>query len=88
MVALEVPYYTNVPFLFGDGQAVQYSLKPRRRGRSRIPVRPSDNYLPEAMARTLADGDWGVRLHGPGPDRPHLMRSRTPPSTGPKHLSP
>ena len=29
---LEVQYYSNVPFLLGDGQAVQYSLKPTPRG--------------------------------------------------------
>jgi hypothetical protein len=55
---LEVQYYSNVPFLLGEGQAVQYSLKPRRRGRTRIPARPSENYLREAMVRTLARGDW------------------------------
>lgn len=55
---LETPYYSNVPFLLGEGQAVQYSLQPRSSARSRIPARPSPNYLREAMARTLGKGEW------------------------------
>lgn len=55
---LEVQYYSNVPFLLGQGQAVQYSLKPRSPARSRIPARPSENYLHEAMVRTLKTGAW------------------------------
>jgi hypothetical protein len=37
---LEVQYYSNVPFLLGEGRAVQYSLKPRSRPRTRIPRTP------------------------------------------------
>jgi hypothetical protein len=55
---LEVQYYSNVPFLLGQGQAVQYSLKPRSPARSRIPARPSENYLHEAVVRTLKAGAW------------------------------
>jgi hypothetical protein len=55
---LEVQYYSNVPFLLGQGQAVQYSLKPRSPARSRIPARPSENYLHEAVVRTLEAGAW------------------------------
>jgi hypothetical protein len=57
---LEVQYYSNVPFLLGDGQAVEYSLKPVRAGDSRIPVRPAENYLRDAMVRTLANGNWAM----------------------------
>ena len=55
---LECQYYSNVPFLLGDDQAVQYSLKPRSAHRTRIPARPSPNYLREAMIATLDRGDW------------------------------
>ena len=55
---LEVQYYSNVPFLLGERQAVQYSLKPRLPGSSKIPSRPADNYLRDAMVRTLSAGDW------------------------------
>ena len=55
---LETRYYSNVPFLLGDGQAVQYSLRPQSPRRTRIPARPSPNYLREALVDTLAHEDW------------------------------
>jgi hypothetical protein len=55
---LEVQYYSNVPFLLGEGQAVQYSLRPCVRGTSRIPSRPGENYLRDAMVKTLSTGEW------------------------------
>lgn len=54
---LETPYWSCVPYLLGEGQAMQYSFRPAATTRSRVPGlpgRPSDNYLREAMARTLA----------------------------------
>ena len=53
---LETPYWGCVPYLLGEGQAMQYSFRPTAATRSRVPGlpgRPSDNYLREAMARTL-----------------------------------
>ena len=55
---LEVQYYSNVPFLLGEGQAVEYSLKPCSPHRSRIPARPGENYLRDAMVRTLNEQEW------------------------------
>ena len=55
---LEVQYYSNVPFLLGAGQAVEYSLKPCLPGRTPIPARPAENYLRDAMIRTLDAGPW------------------------------
>jgi hypothetical protein len=55
---LETRYYSNVPFLLGEGQAVQYSIVPTSAALTPIPARPSPNYLREAMVRTLAEGDW------------------------------
>jgi hypothetical protein len=52
---LEVPYYSCVPYLFGPGRAVQYALRPRSPERTPIPANPSDDYLREAMAATLAE---------------------------------
>ncbi len=56
---LETAYWSCVPHLLGEGQAMQYSFRPTAATRSRIPGlpgRPSDNYLREAMAATLAAG--------------------------------
>jgi hypothetical protein len=55
---LEIQYYSNVPFLLGPDQAVQYSLRPRSSARTRIPSKPGENYLRDAMAATLGQGDW------------------------------
>ncbi len=55
---LECRYWSTVPFLLGDDQAVQYSLRPCSSLRTRIPARPSPNYLREAMVATLERGDW------------------------------
>ena len=56
---LETPYWSCVPYLLGEGQAMQYAFRPVAATRSRIPGlpgRPSDNYLREAVARTLTQG--------------------------------
>jgi hypothetical protein len=55
---LEAQYYSNVPFLLGEGQAIEYSLRPTSNRRSRIPSVPSENYLRDSMVRTLRRGDW------------------------------
>ena len=54
---LEVPYYSCTPILFGEGRAVQFTVRPRVRGRIKVPRDPSPNYLREAMVRTLASED-------------------------------
>ena len=77
-----------MPFLLGEGQAVQYSLKPRRRGPSRIPVHPSENYLREAMVRTLAEGDWEFDFMVQVQTDPHLMPIENASVHWPEHLSP
>ena len=57
---LEVQYYSNVPFLLGPGQAVQYSLKPSSPGQTKIPRHPAENYLRDAMIKTLDAGEWNL----------------------------
>jgi hypothetical protein len=57
---LESEYYSCVPYLLGDGQAMQYSFRPRLETRTRVPrlpLRPPDNYLRDAMIATLAERD-------------------------------
>lgn len=51
---LELPYYSCTPILFGEGRAVQFTVRPRIRGETRVPRNPSPNYLREAMVKTLA----------------------------------
>ena len=57
---LEDRYFSCVPYLLGEGQAMQYSFHSRRRKRSRVPrlpLRPPDDYLREAMVKTLGEED-------------------------------
>jgi len=54
---LESQLYSCTPFLHGEGQAVHYSVKPRSSRQSPIPVFASDNYLREALIRTLSQED-------------------------------
>jgi hypothetical protein len=85
---LEVQYYSNVPFLLGDDQAVQYSLKPAQPSRSRIPVRPAENYLRDAMVRTLAEGEWPMDFMVQAQTDPHLMPIEDATVKWPEKLSP
>lgn len=85
---LEPRYYSNVPFLLGDGQAVQYSLRPRSSARTRIPVRASDNYLREAMARTLAKGPWSFDFMVQTQTDAHRMPIENATVKWPEKLSP
>ena len=81
---LEDQYYSNVPFLLGEGQAVQYSLKPTQRG----PQPHPDAAVGELPARRDGEdphrGRVGDGLHGAGADRsaPHADRERVRPLAG------
>jgi hypothetical protein len=60
-------YWSCVPYLLGDGQAMMYSVYPRStvpRAIPRLPLRPPDNYLRDNMVRTLAtqDVDFDIML--------------------------
>lgn len=57
---LESEYFSCVPYLLGEGQAMKYSFHSRRTARTRVPrlpLRPPDNYLRDAMVSTLATED-------------------------------
>lgn len=53
-------YWSCVPYLLGQGQAMMYSMYPRSkvyRKIPRLPLRPPDNYLRDNMVKTLAEQD-------------------------------
>lgn len=57
---LESEYFSCVPYLLGEGRAMQYSFRPRSALRTRVPrlpLRPPDNYLRDAMVATLTEQD-------------------------------
>jgi hypothetical protein len=63
----EAPYFSCVPYLLGERQAMQYSFWPKSSRRTpipRLPFRPPDDYLRDAMTAALDVGDveFDVRL--------------------------
>ncbi len=63
----EAPYFSCVPYLLGEGQAMQYSVWPlskRRTSIPRLPFRPPDDYLRDAMVAALdrEDVEFDIRL--------------------------
>ena len=85
---LETGYYSNVPFLLGEGQAVQYALRPRSPERTKIPARPSPNYLREAMIDTLAQKDWSFEFLVQPQTDSFRMPIENATVKWPEHLSP
>jgi hypothetical protein len=85
---LEVQYYSNVPFLLGEGQAVQYSLRPVPGTRTPIPAQPGENYLRDAMVATLAAGEWAFDLMVQVQTDPHRMPVEDATVKWPERLSP
>ncbi len=58
---IEDQYYSNVPFLLGDGQAVQYSLKPQEPGSQPHPGAGSGELLAgrnRSNSRPSGTGSW------------------------------
>jgi hypothetical protein len=56
----EAPYFSCVPYLLGEGQAMQYSVWPTSKKRTpipRLPLRPPDDYLRNAMVGRLEQED-------------------------------
>jgi hypothetical protein len=87
----EAPYFSCVPYLLGEGQAMQYSVWPKKRTRTpipRLPFRPPDDYLRDAMVATLAkeDVEFDIRLQLQ--TDPHLMPIENNAVLWPQRLSP
>jgi hypothetical protein len=88
---LEGDYFSCVPYLLGEGQAMQYSFATRRKERTRIahlPRRPPDNYLREAMAATLAEEDVEFEINLQLQTDPFLMPLENNGVLWPTRLSP
>ena len=69
---LELTYYSCVPFLFGEGRAVKFVIKPRYSQKSPV-GKLTDNYLHEAMVRTLAKGEVVFDFYLQAQTDPHRM---------------
>ena len=87
----EAPYFSCVPYLLGEGRAMEYSFWPKREERTpipRLPFRPPDDYLRDAMVAALAkeevEFDFRVQLQ----TDPHLMPIENNAVLWPEKLSP
>ena len=88
---LEATYWSDVPYLLGEGQAMMYSVRPRSKVRSRIPrvpFRPPDNYLRDAMVATLARRDVEFDFLVQVQTDPHRMPIENAAVRWPERLSP
>ena len=87
----EAPYFSCVPYLLGEGQAMQYSVWPRSRERTpipRLPLRPPDDYLRDAMVKSLGKGDVELDFRIQLQTDPHLMPIENNAVLWPERLSP
>src|SRR5258708_2117173 len=87
----EAPYFSCVPYLMGEGQAMQYSVWPTTTHRTpvpRLPLRPPDNYLREAMVKALNGGDVELDLRVQLQTDPVLMPLENPAVPYPAKRSP
>lgn len=87
----EAPYFSCVPYLLGEGQAMQYSVWPtssRRTPIPRLPFRPPDDYLRDAMVAALAQGDVELDFRVQLQTDSHLMPIENSAVLWPERLSP
>lgn len=88
---LESQYFSCVPYLLGEGQAMQFSVWSRRTQRTRVPrlpLRPPDNYLRDAMVATLGQEDVEFDIKLQVQTGPHLMPIENNGVLWPPRLSP
>jgi hypothetical protein len=51
---LEAQFWSTTPYALGEGQAVKYSVRPQQNTQTPLPAHPSDDFLRERLAETLA----------------------------------
>lgn len=88
---LEAPYFSCVPYLLGEGQAMQYSVWPKSSRKTpipRLPLRPPDDYLRQAMVKSLEQGDVELDVRLQLQTDPHLMPIENNAVLWPERLSP
>ena len=87
----EAPYFSCVPYLLGEGRAMQYSVWPKTKKRTpipRLPLRPPDDYLRDAMVASLAKEDVELDIRLQLQTDPHLMPIENNAVLWPEKLSP
>ncbi|HEY4358496.1 MAG TPA: hypothetical protein VGN16_22300 [Acidobacteriaceae bacterium] len=88
---LEAPYFSGVPYLLGEGQAMIYSFWPTTTRRTKIPNlpgRPPDDYLRQALTSVLAGGEASLEMRVQVQTDAHLMPLENAAVLWPEKLSP
>ena len=85
-------YYSNVPYLLGEGQAMKYAFFPRSKVPRKIPGIPfgrvPDNYLRDNMVKTLNERDVEFDIAVQVQTDPHRMPIEHAGVYWPERLSP
>ncbi|HTE16268.1 MAG TPA: hypothetical protein VK642_14425, partial [Burkholderiales bacterium] len=87
----EAPYFSCVPYLMGEGQAMEYSFWPVSNQKTpipRLPLRPPDDYLRNAMVAALDQGDVDIDVRVQLQTDPHRMPVENAAVLWPERLSP
>jgi hypothetical protein len=87
----EASYFSCVPYLLGEGQAMEYSVWPKTKKKTpipRLPLRPPDDYLRQAMVAALDAGDVELDFRIQLQTDPHLMPIENAAVLWPERLSP
>jgi hypothetical protein len=87
----EAPYFSCVPYLLGEGRAMQYSVWPtsnRKTPIPRLPLRPPDDYLRQAMVKALDQSDVALDVRLQLQTDPYLMPIENNAVLWPERLSP
>ena len=87
----EAPYFSCVPYLLGEGQAMQYSVWPKTKKKTpipRLPFRPRDDYLRDAMVKALSESDVELDFRLQLQTDPFLMPIENNGVLWPERLSP
>ena len=85
------PVFSCVPYLLGEGQAMQYSVWPKTSKKTpipRLPFRPPDDFLRNAMVKALSEGDVELDFRLQLQTDPFLMPIENNGVLWPEKLSP
>ena len=85
---LETRYWSCVPYLCGEGQAIKYSVRPCSATKTKIPWKPPDDWLRQSMSNYLARKDATFDLFVQLQTDPQRMPLENAAIDWPEHLSP
>ena len=85
---LEVRYWSCVPFLLGEGQAMKFSVRPCSQKETKVPWNPPNDWLRQSMANTLSHHDVELEFSLQLQNDPRRMPIEDASIEWPERLSP